>query len=42
MMAHILARLVRQDEFRCAGGSKKALNPEKGLQSLQYTPVDSL
>lgn len=41
MMADILAGLVRQDEFHCGGFSKKSLNPQNGLQSLQYTPIDN-
>lgn len=41
MMADILAGLVRLDEFHCGGFSKKSLNPQNGLQSLQYAPVDN-
>jgi hypothetical protein len=40
-MASTLAGFVRQDEFHCDGGPKESLNPEKGLQSLQYTPADN-
>jgi len=41
MMASILAGFVRRDEFHCGWGSKKSLDPEKGLQSLRYSHVNN-